>query len=59
MISAMNCAETIAKHVHKGNFWPPQPLKASWDDSFESLFLNGKPGDCIEEETIMFLKGSL
>ncbi len=59
MNSAMNCAETIAKHVHKGNFWPPQTLKSSWDDPFESLFLNGKPGDCIEEETITFLKGSL
>ncbi len=59
MDSAMACAKTIAERVQKGNFWPPQPLKTSWDDPFESLFLNGKPEDCIEEETITFLKGSL
>ena len=59
MDSAMACAKTIAERVQTGNFWPPQPLKTSWDDPFESLFLNGKPDDCIEEETITFLKGTL
>jgi hypothetical protein len=57
MASAMVCANEIAARVHKGNFWPPQPLKSSWDDPFESLFLNGKLENCIEEETIKFLEG--
>jgi len=58
MNSAMSCAETIAALVHNGNFWPPQPLKTSWDDPFEALFLNGTPEACIAPETIAFLKGN-
>ena len=57
MASAMACAKEIAARVHKGNFWPPQPLKTSWDDPFESLFLNGRLENCIEEGTIKFLEG--
>jgi hypothetical protein len=53
----MACAKEIAARVHKGNFWPPQPLKTSWDDPFESLFLNGRLENCIEEGTIKFLEG--
>lgn len=57
MKSAMACAEKIAALVQSGNFWPPQPLKTSWADPFETLFLNGKPEACITPETITFLKG--
>ena len=59
MVSAMLCAEAIAKKVQNGNLWPPQPSKSTWGDPLESLFLNGKPEDCIEKETITFLKGTL
>lgn len=58
MNSAMVCSEKIAALVHNGNFWPPQPLKTSWDDPFEALFLNGNPEACIAPETIAFLKGN-
>jgi ATP-dependent helicase/nuclease subunit B len=57
--SAMNCAAEIARRVHAGEFWPPQPVNTSWDDPFEALFLNGKPEACFTEETIEFLKGNL
>jgi hypothetical protein len=58
MASAMDCAKEIAERVHRGLFWPPQPLKTSWYDPFESLFLNGNPTACIESETIAFLEGN-
>ncbi len=57
--SAMDCAAEIARRVHAGEFWPPQPVNTSWDDPFEALFLNGKPEACFTEETIEFLKGNL
>lgn len=57
MASAIACAGEVASLVRKGVFWPPQPLKTSWDDPFEALFLNGKPEHCISEETIELLKG--
>ncbi len=56
--SALECAEQIATRVHKGQFWPPQPLRSSWGDPFESLFVNGKPEHCIHEDTVDFLKGA-
>jgi len=58
MASAMKCAQSIADLVHKGVFWPPQPLKSSWKDPFESLFLNGSPSACIAPDTIAFLEGN-
>jgi ATP-dependent helicase/nuclease subunit B len=58
MSSAMACAEQIATLVHKGKFWPPQPLKTSWDDPFDTFFLNGNPGACIAPDTIAFLEGT-
>ncbi|MFM8981894.1 MAG: PD-(D/E)XK nuclease family protein, partial [Spartobacteria bacterium] len=58
MASAMACAGEIAGRVRQGVFWPPQPLKTSWDDPFEALFLNGWPERCISEETVYFLKGA-
>jgi len=58
MNSAITCAETIAALVQNGNFWPPQPLKTSWEDPFEALFLNGKPEACVAPETIAFLEGN-
>jgi len=58
MLSAMACAEEIAARVQKGIFWPPQPIKTSWGDPFEALFLNGKPEHCISEETVEILKGA-
>ena len=57
MDSALTCANAIAGLVHKGVFWPPQPLKTSWDDTFEPLFLNGKLEACFALETIAFLEG--
>lgn len=58
MESAMACAKEIAARVQEGKFWPPQPLKTSWDDPFEALFLNGNPEACIAAETIEFLEGN-
>jgi ATP-dependent helicase/nuclease subunit B len=58
MVSAMDCANAIAELVHKGVFWPPQPLKTSWDDPFDPLFLNGNPTACVTPETIAFLEGN-
>ena len=58
MVSAMDCANAIAELVHKGVFWPPQPLKTSWDDPFDLLFLNGNPTACVTPETIAFLEGN-
>jgi ATP-dependent helicase/nuclease subunit B len=57
--SAMKCAREISQRVHKGEFWPPQPLASSWDDPFEALLLNGKLESCFTDETITFLKGNL
>ncbi len=57
--SAMECAMEIARRVHKGEFWPPQPLNTSWDDPFEALFLNGKPEASFTAETMDFLKGAV
>ena len=58
MASSLECAKEIAGLVHRGVFWPPQPLKTSWDDPFRALFLNGKPENCFAPETIDFLKGN-
>jgi ATP-dependent helicase/nuclease subunit B len=58
MASAMDCAKEIAERVHSGLFWPPQPLKTSWNDPFEPLFLNGNPTACIAPDTIAFLEGN-
>jgi len=55
--SAIRCAEAVAARVACGEFWPPQPHKSSWEDPFESLFLNGAPEKCFDPETIAFLKG--
>jgi ATP-dependent helicase/nuclease subunit B len=55
--SAVKCAEAVAERVARGEFWPPQPHKVSWEDPFESLFLNGAPEKCFDPETIAFLKG--
>ncbi len=55
--SALQCAEAVATRVARGEFWPPQPHKVSWADPFESLFLNGAPEKCFDQETIAFLKG--
>ncbi|TSA35737.1 MAG: PD-(D/E)XK nuclease family protein [Verrucomicrobiaceae bacterium] len=55
--SAVRCAEAVAARVACGEFWPPQPHKVSWEDPFESLFLNGAPEKCFDPETIAFLKG--
>lgn len=56
--SAVRCAEAVAARVDCGQFWPPQPHKASWEDPFESLFLNGPPEKCFDPGTIAFLKGN-
>jgi ATP-dependent helicase/nuclease subunit B len=55
--SAMSCAEEIASRVAQGVFWPPRTASSRWEDSFEALFTNGKPEDCIDPDTIRFLEG--
>jgi hypothetical protein len=57
MESAMKCAEAVASRLVDGVFWPPRTLPSNWEDQFESLFLNGKPEHCIDEETVRYLEG--
>jgi ATP-dependent exoDNAse (exonuclease V) beta subunit len=57
MESAMKCAEAVASRMVDDVFWPPRTLPSNWEDKFESLFLNGKPEHCIDEETVRYLKG--
>jgi len=56
--SAVACAEAVAARVARGEFWPPQPARGPWEDPFAPLFLNGRPAECIDAETIAFLKGA-
>jgi ATP-dependent helicase/nuclease subunit B len=55
--SALNCAEAVAKVIHAGRFWPPQPFRASWNDPAGPIFVNGSPEDCVSPESIALLKG--
>ena len=55
--SAMCCAEAVALRVGRGVFWPPQPVKGSWEDPFAPLFLNGEAEASLDAKTIAFLKG--
>ena len=56
--SAIACAEAVAKNITKKVFWPPRPFLSNWDDPAKPLFINGRPEDCIEEESIERLKGT-
>lgn len=55
--SAMHCAEAVADRVRRGVFWPPQPHRGLWEDPFAAFFLNGKPEECFDDQTIQFLQG--
>lgn len=55
--SALTCARAVAERVARGCFWPPQPWRGSWDDPAGAILAYGKPEDCVEEETIDWLKG--
>ncbi|MEO0510171.1 MAG: PD-(D/E)XK nuclease family protein [Verrucomicrobiota bacterium] len=55
--SALNCAESVASHIHDGVFWPPQTFKGSWDDPLAPLLVNGPLQESIHPETIELLKG--
>ncbi len=55
--SGLACAEAVAANVAGGVFWPPREVPGNWGDPVESLFLNGTPEDCFDEETIEYLKG--
>ena len=58
LASAIRCAEDVAGRVAAGNFWPPAQSSSRWDDPFQPIFTNGKPEECIDAETIQFLKGA-
>lgn len=55
--SALACAEAVAKQIHEGIYWPPQPFRGSWDDPIAPLLVNGPPEDCIAPDTIDQLTG--
>jgi len=55
--SALSCAEATASQIAKGVFWPPRQVPNSWEDPLGVFLEGGKPEECLDEETIAFLKG--
>ncbi len=56
--SALSCAEATASAMKSGIYWPPRQLPPSWEDPLGVFLEGGKPEECLDEETISFLKGS-
>ena len=56
--SALTCAEATASAMKRGVYWPPRPLPQSWEDPLGIFLEGGKPEECLDEETVRFLKGS-
>jgi len=57
LASALSCAEAATSAIARGVFWPPRQVPQSWEDP-EGIFLEGgKPEECLDQETITFLKG--
>jgi ATP-dependent helicase/nuclease subunit B len=55
--SALTCAEAATSAIARGVFWPPGQVPQSWEDP-EGIFLEGgRPEECLDQETIAFLKG--
>jgi ATP-dependent helicase/nuclease subunit B len=57
LAAASRCAEAIASAITSGVFWPPQQVPASWDDPMGVFLSGGSPEECLDEETITFLRG--
>lgn len=55
--SALACAAAIASRIDRRVFWPPQAHGNQWQDAYAPWFLNGSPENCLDAETITFLKG--
>lgn len=55
--SAIECAEAVASKIADGIFWPPQQVPESWEDPFGIFLESGKPEECLDSESIAFLKG--
>lgn len=57
LASALLCAETVASRIAGGNYWPPRQVPDSWEDP-EGVFLQGGSTEqCLDEESVRFLKG--
>ena len=55
--SALSCAEATASAMKHGVYWPPRQLPQSWEDPLGVFLEGGKPEECLDEETVTFLKG--
>jgi ATP-dependent helicase/nuclease subunit B len=55
--SASKCAEATASAIARGVFWPPRQVPSSWEDPLGIFLEGGKPEECLDPETIAFLKG--
>jgi len=55
--SALSCAEATASQIAKGVFWPPRQVSTSWEDPLGVFLEGGQPEECLDGETITFLKG--
>jgi ATP-dependent helicase/nuclease subunit B len=56
--SALACTEAVASRIARGVFWPPQQLPESWEDSLGIFLSGGSPEECLDAESIAFLKGN-
>lgn len=55
--SAVSCAEATAFQISMGVFWPPRQVPDTWEDPLGIFLEGGKHEECLNEETIAFLKG--
>jgi len=55
--SAMSCAEASASAIVRGVFWPPQQVPKSWEDPLDVFLSGGSPEECLDANTVAFLKG--
>lgn len=55
--TALSCAEAATSAITRGVFWPPRQVPRSWEDPAGIFLGGGKPEECLEAETIRFLKG--
>ncbi len=57
LASALSCAEAVASRIAKGIHWPPRQLPSSWEDPLGIFLEGGSAAECLDEESIAFLKG--
>jgi ATP-dependent helicase/nuclease subunit B len=55
--SALSCAEAATSAITRGVFWPPRQVPQSWEDPAGIFLEGGKPEECLDAETVTFLKG--